>query len=240
MGSRLKHQRRGKGTSVFKAKANGITSSYLTYDNSQKVDVLNGQVVDLVKETGRNPIMAKISFENNETEQIIAAEGIIIGQSVQYGVKAEINIGNTLPLESIPEGCPIFNIEKTPGDGGKFIRSSGSYALLTSKDGKYAYIKMPSTVTKQVSLNSRATIGCVSGGGRTEKPFVKAGNKWHFMRAKSRPYPTVRGVAMNAEAHPFGGSQHHAGKSKSTSRHAHPGRMVGNIASKRTGRKKKN
>jgi large subunit ribosomal protein L2 len=89
-------------------------------------------------------------------------------------------------------------------------------------------------------LNSRATIGNVSCGGRTEKPFVKAGNKFHAMRAKRKFYPWVRGVAMNAVDHPFGGAQHHPGKSKSTSRNAPPGRKVGAIASTRTGRRKKN
>ena len=240
MGKRLKHQRRGKGSSVFKAKNKGIDSVYISYGEKQKEDVLQGQVIDLIKENGRNSIIAEIMFENNDVEQVVVAEGIEVGQSVWYGKKASIEIGNALPLNAIPEGCPIFNIEKSPGDGGRFVRSSGSYALLVSKDKKYAYVKLPSGKTKNINLLSRATIGSVAGGGRTEKPFVKAGNKWKQMKSKSRPYPTTRGVAMNPIAHPFGGSQHHAGGSKSTSRHAHPGRKVGNIASKRTGRRKKN
>ena len=239
MGDRLKHQRRGKGGSVFRAKAKGIDSAYITYDDAQKEGALIGQVVKLIKENGRSCIMAKILFENKAIGNVVAAEGLREGQAIKYGKDAGVAIGNTLPLSNIPEGCPMFNVEIRQGDGGKFARGSGDYALLVSKGEKSAYVKLPSGKTKAIDLRSRATIGCVSGGGRPEKPLVKAGNKWRSMKAKSRPYPTNRGVAMNPVAHPFGGSQHHAGKSKSTSRHAHPGRKVGNIASKRTGRRKK-
>jgi large subunit ribosomal protein L2 len=111
--------------------------------------------------------------------------------------------------------------------------------LIVSKDKNRAFIKMPSGKSVTLDLRGRATIGCVSCGGRGEKPFIKAGRKHHAMKAKKRQWPRVRGVAMNPVDHPFGGAQHHAGKSKSTSRHAHAGRKVGAIASKRTGRKKK-
>ena len=155
------------------------------------------------------------------------------------GKTGEIAIGNILPLADIPEGCPIFAVETKPGDGGMMIRSSGLYGLIVTKDKSKAFIKMPSGKTKPADLRGRATVGCVSCGGRPEKPMIKAGKRFHAMKAKSKPYPSVRGVAMNPVSHPFGGSQHHAGKSKSTSRHAAPGRKVGAIASKRTGRKKK-
>lgn len=240
MGKRLRHQRRGKGTSIFRAKARGMTSSYVSYDEKQKDGTLHGQVVALIKDNGRNSVLTMILFENNATENVVAAEGLVVGQGVQYGKEAGIEIGNALPVAMIPEGCPVFNIEKSPGDGGRFVKGSGSYALVVSKDKNSVYLKMPSGKTTTVDLLSRATIGCCAAGGRTEKPFVKAGNKWHSMKAKSRPYPTVRGVAMNPIAHPFGGGGHHAGKSKSVSRHAHPGRKVGHIASRRTGRRKKN
>ena len=111
--------------------------------------------------------------------------------------------------------------------------------MLITKDAKKATVKLPSKKLVNLPLNVRATIGNVSCGGRGEKPFVKAGNKFHAMKAKKKLYPRVRGVAMNALDHPFGGAQHHPGKSKSTARNAPPGRKVGSIASKRTGRRKK-
>ncbi len=239
MGSRLRQQRRGKGGPTFEAKHNGLKAAYNDLSKKQIEQKEKAQIVDLVKEAGRNAILALVNFEDNTTNYVIAAEGLAVGQELEFGKKAAISVGNVLPLSSIPEGCPIFNLEMVPGDGGKVVKGTGVYALLVNRDKKQAFIKLPSGVTKGFSLDSRATIGCSAGGGRKEKPRVKAGNMYHFMRAKSRHYPRLRGVAMNASDHPFGGSQHHAGKSKSTSRNAPPGRKVGSIASKRTGRKKK-
>lgn len=240
MGKRLRSQRRGKGGPTFEAKHTGLKSEYCSLTEKQAKETLKGQVNDIIKPSGRSNLLAVIEFEDGNSTQFIAAEGIAVGQEIEAGKKAATAIGNVLPLASIPEGCPIFNIELVPGDGGKAVRGTGIYAVLVNKDKKAAYVKMPSGTTKEFKLESRATIGCSAGGGRKEKPRVKAGISHHFMRAKSRHYPTLRGVAMNALDHPFGGAQHHAGKSKSTSKNAPPGRKVGSIGSKRTGRKKKN
>ncbi len=234
--AKLMLQRRGRGTSVFRAKKKGICSKYCSSDADKTVA---GEVMNLEKDNGGSTVMANIEFNNGNKETVIAAEGLSVGQKVSMGLDSEISIGNTLPLSGIPEGCPVFNIELVNGDGGKLVRGSGMYAILVSKEKTYARIKLPSGNIKNIPLVSRASIGCCSGGGRKEKPMVKAGAKFKFMKAKSRKWPRVRGVAMNASDHPFGGEQHHAGKSKSTSRHASPGRKVGAIASKRTGRKKK-
>lgn len=240
MGKRLRQQRRGKGSPTFEAKHKGIKTSYNNLSEKQAKDKIKGQVLDLIKESGRNSILALIGFEDGSTNYVIAAEGIVVGQPVELGKKAAIVIGNVLPLASIPEGCPIFNIEASPGDGGKMVKGTGVYALLVNRDKKAAYVKLPSGQTKPFNPDSRATIGCSACGGRREKPRVKAGQSFHSMASKSRHYPRLRGVAMNASDHPFGGAQHHSGKSKSTSRNAPPGRKVGSIASKRTGRRKKN
>ncbi len=240
MGKRLRQQRRGKGGPTFEAKHRGTVSSYGNLTMAQAEDCTKGQVVDLVKDSGRNAVLALVKLQDGSTSHVIAAEGISVGAGVEFGSKAKIGIGNVLPLKSIPEGCPVFNLELVPGDGGKLVKGTGVYALLVNRDKKAAYVKLPSGQTKAFSLDSRATIGCSAGGGRKEKPRIKAGVSYHFMKAKSRHYPGLRGVAMNALDHPFGGAQHHAGKSKSTARNAPPGRKVGNIASKRTGRRKKN
>ncbi len=137
-------------------------------------------------------------------------------------------------------GGPGFNIERIPGDGGSLVRASGLYALVMSRERNRVFVKLPSG--KMIALNpmARATIGCSAGGGRKEKPMMKAGTAHFLAVARGRAYPVVRGVAMNPPSHPFGGSQHHPGKSKSVARGAPPGRKVGAIASKRTGRRKKN
>lgn len=240
MGKRLRQQRRGKGSPTFEAKHKGIKASYRPLEEKQEKDRIKGQVLDLLKESGRSNLLALIGLEDGSTNYVIAAEGLAVGQEIEFGRKARIKIGNVLPLSSVPEGCPIFNLEMVPGDGGKAVKGTGVYALLVNRDKKAAHVKLPSGQTKTFSLESRATIGCSAGGGRKEKPRVKAGVSFHFMASRSRHYPTLRGVAMNPLDHPFGGAQHHPGKSKSTSRNAPPGRKVGSIASKRTGRRKKN
>lgn len=237
MGTRLISQRRGKGGPTFRARQKGRKSSYPPIEKGKSVE--KGQVVAFTKEIGRNGLLARILMDGKRDFFVVAAEGMFLGQEIEIGEKAELKIGNIMPLARVPEGCPVFNIELKPGDGGKLVRSTGSYSLLVSKSNGSAVLRLPSGKTKTVPAQCRAMIGNASCGERTEKPFVKAGNKYYFMKAKSRLWPRVRGVAMNAVDHPFGGEQHHAGKSKSVRRGAPPGRKVGQIASKRTGRKKR-
>ncbi len=235
MGKRLISQRSGKGSHTFKAKHKGINATYII----QTEDLIKGEVADLIKENGRNAIVAEIVFVDGKKEYLPAAEGIYVGQKIQQGKGAEIVTGNVSYLDNLPEGCPIFNLEKIAGDGGTLVKSSGGYSLLIAKDSKGATIRMPSGALLTLPLNCRATIGNVSCGGRKDKPMVKAGNNFFAFKAKRKMYPRVRGVKMNAVDHPFGGASHHPGKSKSTSRNAPPGRKVGAIASSRTGRLKK-
>lgn len=240
MGKRLRSQRRGRGTPRYLATNNSFADiSYLPYDDQQRGSVLRGQVADLYTDCGHFGVLADVIFENSKRETIVAAEGMAIGQQVLYGKTADVAIGNVLPLGRLPEGCPIFNIEMRPGDGGKLVRSSGLYALVMAKDAKGVWIKLPSRKMVALKPDCRATIGCVSGGGRPEKPMLKAGANYWLHKSRRKHYPGLRGVAMNPVDHPFGGSQHHPGKSKSTSRNAPPGRKVGAIASSRTGRRKK-
>ncbi|MFH0954922.1 MAG: 50S ribosomal protein L2 [Candidatus Micrarchaeota archaeon] len=241
MGKRLRAQRRGKGSFTFMATKNAKADvHYIVPDEHQLEGILRGQVVDLVTDKGRTGILARILFEDGQREFVVAAEGIMQNQWIEYGNKADLQVGNVLPIKMVPEGCPIFAVERHSGDGGTLIRSAGLYGIVMSKDRGKAFIRLPSGKSVTVEENCRATIGCVAGGGRKDKPFMKAGARFFYMKKRRHHYPGIRGVAMNAVDHPFGGSQHHAGKSKSTSRNAPPGRKVGAIASSRTGRKKKN
>lgn len=234
MGRRLKIQRRGKGGPVYTATNNAkFDIKYRTIK-----DLQDGQVIDLVTDPIRSSPVAEILMADGTKEYVICAEGLVTGQKLEFGSGAEKKTGNVLPLGEIDPGTTIFNIEKNFGDGGKFVRASGQSAVLVNKKDK-AIVKLPSGKLVQLPLNARATIGVIAGGGRKTKPFVTAGSKFKAMKAKGKKYPIVRGVAMNAVDHPFGGYQHHVGHSKSTSRHAPAGRKVGAIASKRTGRKKK-
>jgi len=193
--------------------------------------------VGIEHDPARSAPLAEIEFEDDDRRLVLAPEGVRVGETIQVGVSAEIKPGNTLPLAEIPEGVPVCNVESNRGDGGKFARASGVSATLLTHDRDVAVVQLPSGEVKRLDPQCRATIGVVAGGGRTEKPFVKAGNKYHKMKARGTKYPRVRGVAMNAVDHPFGGGgRQHPGQPKSVSRNAPPGRKVGDIASKRTGR----
>ena len=150
-----------------------------------------------------------------------------------------MKVGNVLPVGKIPEGTIVCNVELSPGDGGKIARSSGSYATVVSHTPDGTIIKLPSGKTRYVNDLCLATIGVISGAGRTEKPFLKAGAKFHWMKAKGHKYPRTRGRAMVAAVHPYGSSKRGARKVTTVSRHAPPGKKVGLIAAKSTGRKRK-
>lgn len=240
MGKRLIIQRRGKGSGTFTAPQTGIANTaYAPLDDRQKTGFVTGEVIGLHDDSSKLGLVQEVLLEDQSHAFVIAAEGAHIGQRIQMGAGAEVAVGNVVQLGNINEGVPVFNIEKHPGDGGKFIKSPGLYGLVLAKEAGKVSIKMPSGKIMVFPTNVRATVGNVACGGRIEKPFTKAGKRHHAMLARKKRYPGVRGVAMNPSAHPYGGAQHHAGKSKSTSRNAPPGRKVGAIASSRTGRKKK-
>ncbi|WP_247729073.1 50S ribosomal protein L2 [Halovivax limisalsi] len=236
MGRRIQGQRRGRGGPTFRAPSHRYKAN-LEHRTLEDTDVVSGTVVDIEHDPARSAPVAAIEFEDGDRRLVLAPEGITVGEELQIGISAEIKPGNTLPLSEIPEGVPICNVEAKPGDGGKFARASGVNADLITHDRNAAVVQLPSGETKRLDPSCRATIGVVAGGGRTEKPFVKAGNKYHKMRARGTKWPRVRGVAMNAVDHPFGGGgRQHPGRPKSVSRDAPPGRKVGDIASRRTGR----
>jgi large subunit ribosomal protein L8e len=161
------------------------------------------------------------------------------GQHVFCGKKAKITVGNVLPLKSIPEGSSVCNIEKYQGDRGVFARTSGTFAVIVSHsdDDNKTKIKLPSGSKKTITSDARAMLGICAGGGRTEKPILKAGNQYHKYKAKRHCWPSVKGVCMNPVEHPFGGgNQQHIGKPSTVRRDIPAGRKVGLIAARRTGR----
>ena len=184
-------------------------------------------------------LVALVKFENGEKRLVLAPESIQINDDIEFGFAAPIKPGNALPLAQIPEGTPVYNLEKNPGDGGKFVKSSGTHASLITHDVGKAIVELPSGELKAFNPACRATIGVVAGGGRKEKPFLKAGNRFHALNAKGKKNVSVRGVAMNAVDHPHGGgNRQHPGRPTTVSRHAPPGRKVGSIAARRTGKRR--
>jgi large subunit ribosomal protein L2 len=188
---------------------------------------------------GRSSPIVQVRLENNKKVLMLATEGTSVGHEIKFtGSKADCEIGNIMPLGTVPDGYPIYDIEIKPGDGGKMVRAGGCGAYVISHDAHKTIIRLPSGQFKTLDSLCRATVGIAAGGGRQDKPFMKAGKKYHACRGKGRNYPVVRGVAMNPVAHPHGGGSHqHVGKPSCVARGAPPGRKVGNIAARRTGRR---
>jgi large subunit ribosomal protein L8e len=155
------------------------------------------------------------------------------------GRKATLSIGNVKPIGDLPEGTVVCNVEQKVGDRGAMARCSGDSAIVVghNTDTNMTRLKLPSGAKKSVPSLCRAMVGIVAGGGRTEKPMLKAGNSYHKYKAKRNSWPKVRGVAMNPVEHPHGGGNHqHIGHASTVKRNAPPGQKVGLIAARRTGR----
>lgn len=237
MGKNLVQQKRGKGSPRYRAPSFNYVgkATHRSFDQ----ETLGGKVIDLVHCPGHSAPLSKVRYSNGEEIFMIAPEGIKLGDDVQSGLHAPIVIGNSLPLKNIPEGTLIFNIENSPGDGGKICRASGTFARVIAKTEKAVHVLMPSRKEKDFNPMCRAQIGIVAGGGRTEKPILKAGARYHAMHARNKLYPIVCGVSMNAVNHPFGGrSSHHKGKVTIAPKYAPAGRKVGKIRPRRTGMKR--
>jgi len=236
MGKNLIQQARGKGGPRYRAPSfryKGEAKHLSPTENE-----INGKIIDVVQCQGHSGPLARIRYENNQETFIPAPEGVRVGDGVIAGENADIRLGNTLPLKNIPEGVSIYNIESHPGDGGKYVRSSGAFAKIVAKLKDKVVVLLPSNKNHVFKADCRANIGVVAGSGRPEKPFMKAGRHFHKMKARNKLWPSVSGTSMNAVDHPFGGSSSHTkGRPTQSSRNAPPGRKVGKIAPRRTGRK---
>eukprot|EP00955_Chlamydomonas_euryale_P045626 353200-Chlamydomonas_euryale.AAC.6 len=139
----------------------------------------------------------------------------------------------------MPEGTVVCCLEEKAGDRGAIARASGDYCIIVAHntDANVTRVKLPSGAKKILPSTCRATVGQVAGGGRTEKPMLKAGRSYHKYKAKRNSWPKVRGVAMNPVEHPHGGGNHqHIGHASTVSKMAAPGQKVGLIGARRTGR----
>jgi large subunit ribosomal protein L8e len=156
-----------------------------------------------------------------------------------FSMIADLVVGNILPVGQIPEGTVICNIEAKSGDCGKMARASGGYAIIISQDADKGVtrIRLPSGSKKTIANTCRAMVGLIAGGGRTDKPMLKAGRAFHKYKAKRNEWPKVRGVAMNPVDHPHGGgNQQHMGKPGTVRRDVSAGAKSGQISARRTGR----
>lgn len=231
MGKRLIPQRRARGGSHYRSPSHRhVDDVRIPHYEAQ------GVIKDLIQAPGRTCPLAVIDFEGKKSYQL-AVEGTRVGQTVNLGGE-EVGVGNILTLSAIPEGTLVHNIEGQPGDGGKFVKTAGTSALVVSR-GKVVVLAMPSGVLKEFNPNCRAAIGVVAGGGRIDKPLGKAGKNYLTLRSRSVANKKTKGVAMNAVDHPNGGGSHpHVGGPNCHGRNAPPGQKAGFIAPKKKVKRK--
>jgi len=180
----------------------GNRQKYRVIDYKRNKDDVPAKVATIEYDPNRSAFIALVNYADGEKKYILAPQGLKVGDTVMNGANAEIKVGNALPIENIPVGLVIHNIELKPGKGAELVRSAGNEARLMAKEGNYATIKLPSGEMRLVSIKCRATIGTVSNPEHELVKLGKAGRKRH-MGIK----PTVRGAVMNPCDHPHGGGE---------------------------------
>ncbi|MEF8878902.1 MAG: 50S ribosomal protein L2 [Candidatus Thermoplasmatota archaeon] len=236
MGKRIITRRRGRQKGRFTVPSHRFKGR-INYPN---FEADKGIISDIFHDPGHTAPLATVRFDSGEEIKIPAPEGAQVGEEINFTKKKQgQKKGNVLPIGKITEGAPVYNIELSPGDGGKLVRSGGTNAIVVSQSGKKTVVQLPSGKFKTLDSDCRATIGVAAGGGRKDKPFLKAGKKHIARKRRGRLFPKVRGIAMDPVDHPHGGGGHqHIGKSTTVRRSTPPGRKVGSISAKKTGRGK--
>ena len=190
----------GRITTRFRG--GGNKRRYRMIDFRRAKDGVTATVQHIEYDPNRSAFIALIAYADGEKAYILSPNGLKVGQTVLSGEKAEIKPGNALKLRNIPVGVEIHNIELVPGKGARMVRSAGQVAILRSKDGDYAQIKLPSGEVRKVHLDCKATIGQVGNLDHMNASLGKAGKKRYL---GFRPH--VRGVVMNPVDHPMGGGE---------------------------------
>jgi large subunit ribosomal protein L2 len=194
--------RNNTGKMTMRYMGGGHKRRYRLIDFKRDKDNVVATVKSIEYDPNRSARIALVVYADGEKRYILAPDKLKVGQKVVSGENVSPELGNTLPLANIPLGTDIHNIELKPGKGGMLARSAGAYGTLTSRDGKYAIIKLPSGESRMVLTTCRATIGVSSNSDHGLEKSGKAGrSRWKGRR------PRTRGVAMNPVDHPMGGGE---------------------------------
>mgnify|MGYP001564542328 CR=1 FL=1 len=232
MGKRIIQQARGHGSGTYRVRRRAFRYE-LKYPRAIEGE---GIVIKLLNSSAHSAPIAKIKCKNN-IFYMPAFNKMSEGQKITFGGN-EIKDGNILRLENIPIKTQVYNIESNPGDGGVFIKTAGSSGVVKKIVGKEIYVLMPSKKEKAFNKNCRAVIGVIAGSGRLEKPLIKAGKMHYISKSKGKLWPRTSAVKVNVIDHPFGSGRGKNPKSKVAKRNAPPGRKVGLIRPRRTGKRK--
>jgi large subunit ribosomal protein L2 len=202
--------RNNQGKITVRHRGGGSRRKYRIIDFKRKKDGVPATVIGIEYDPNRTANIALLSYADGEKAYILAPNGLKDGMVLMNGEMAEVKIGNCLPLEKIPIGTEVHNIELYPGKGGQLVRSAGNSAQLMAKEGKYATLRLPSGEMRMVPIICRATIGQV---GNIEHDLVKIGKAGRTRNMGIRP--TVRGSVMNPNDHPHGGGEGKTGIGRS-------------------------
>ena len=194
--------RNNYGRITVRHQGGGNRQKYRIIEFKRRKDDMTATVIGIEYDPNRSANIALIQYEDGEKAYILAPVGLKDGDKVVSGQKADIKPGNCMPIESIPVGTMIHNIELNPGQGGKLVRSAGQSAQLMAKEGKYSHVRLPSGEMRLILTKCRATIGTVGNTDHDTMKIGKAGRKRHMGIR-----PTVRGSVMNPVDHPHGGGE---------------------------------
>ncbi len=194
--------RNNRGRITTRHKGGRVKRRYRIIDFKRDKDGIPAKVVAIEYDPNRTARIALLHYEDGEKRYILAPLNLKVGDRVMSGPEADIKPGNALPLEKIPVGTTIHNIELKPGAGGKMVRAAGGAAQLMAKEGEFAHIRLPSSEVRLVSLKCRATVGQLGNVEHELESEGKAGRgRWKGRR------PAVRGTVMNPVDHPHGGGE---------------------------------
>jgi len=198
--------RNNQGKITVRHQGGGSRRKYRIIDFKRRKDGIPATVVSIEYDPNRTANIALISYVDGEKAYILAPNGLTVGTKLMNGETAEVRVGNCLPLQNIPVGTQIHNVELYPGKGGQLVRSAGNSAQLMAKEGKYATLRLPSGEMRLVPIACRATVGQVGNIDHELINIGKAGRKRHMGIR-----PTVRGSVMNPNDHPHGGGEGRTG-----------------------------
>ncbi len=194
--------RNSYGRITVRHQGGGNRQKYRIIDFKRKKDDMTATVIGIEYDPNRTANIALIQYEDGEKAYILAPIGLKDGDKVVSGMNADIRPGNCMPIENIPVGTMIHNIELNPGQGGKLVRAAGQEAQLMAKEGAYAHVRLPSGEMRLILSRCRATIGTIGNADQENVKLGKAGRtRHHGIR------PTVRGSVMNPVDHPHGGGE---------------------------------
>ncbi len=231
MGKRIIQQARGKGSFSYRVpKKSFIYKMQFPRNLSGK-----GKIVLLLNSKAHSAPLAKIKDSSGNLFYVPAVEGIYEGQEIEFGGK---NKGDITALKDIPVKTKVSMIESRPGDGGKFIKTAGSFSTVNRIIEGDIFLVMPSKKEKKFKGVCRAVIGEIAGAGRLDKPLMKAGKQHHIKKAKNKLWPRTSALKFNAIDHPFGSGRGKNPKPKIAKRNAPPGAKVGLLRPRRTGKKR--